>query len=137
MRPAPLFLLFAVLLSAPPLQAEESAAGPLMAPPMAAVNGVEAQIEELEQQLAESERLRAELTGKLAATSGENPQLARLRQDNQRLKQQLKEAQAAQPSRLLSEQQLWYLIGGGVATLAFTLGALLRGNRRKRREWLN
>lgn len=127
MRPAPLFLLFAVLACAPQLQAEEPAAGPLTAPPMAAVNGVETQIEELEQQLAESERLRAELAS----------QLTRLHQKNQQLKLQLKEALAAQPSRLLNEQQLWYLIGGGVATLAFTLGAVLRGNRRKRREWLN
>ncbi|MGH8355544.1 MAG: hypothetical protein ACRERY_18765 [Pseudomonas sp.] len=139
MRPAPSFLLFAVLTCAPQLQAEEPAPAPLTAPPMAEVNGIEPQIEELEQQLAESERLRAELASKLEATAGEreNAQLRRLRQENQRLKLQLKEAQAARPSRLLSEQQLWFIIGGGVATLAFGLGVLLRGNRRTRREWLN
>lgn len=67
----------------------------------------------------------------------ENAQLAYLRQENQRLKLRLKEAQAKPADRLLNERQLWFLIGGGVALLGTLFGALLRGKRRQRGEWLN
>ena len=49
----------------------------------------------------------------------------------------LKQAQAEQPPRLLSEQQLWYAIGAGTALLAFVIGRLSAGGRNKRRsEWV-
>lgn len=94
---------------------------------------------ELEQRLAESERQRAELAAQLATpdNSQDEARIARLSQENQRLKLQLREAQANQPPRLLSEQQTWYVVGAGTALLAFLLGMLSRGRRRSRREWIN
>jgi hypothetical protein len=98
---------------------------------------------ELEQRLADSERQRAELAAQLAAqpaqqdNSQDEARIARLTQENQRLKLQLREAQANQPPRLLSEQQTWYATGAGTALLAFVLGMLSRGRRRSRREWIN
>ncbi|WP_440468637.1 translation initiation factor 2 (IF-2, GTPase) [Pseudomonas sp. YH-1] len=94
---------------------------------------------ELEQRLADSERQRAELAAQLANpdNSQDEARIARLTQENQRLKLQLREAQANQPPRLLSEQQTWYVTGAGTALLAFVLGMLSRGRRRSRREWIN
>ncbi|MGC4008213.1 MAG: translation initiation factor 2 (IF-2, GTPase) [Pseudomonas sp.] len=94
---------------------------------------------DLEQRLAESERQRAELAEQIANpdNSQDEARIARLTQENQRLKLQLREAQANQPPRLLSEQQTWYVAGAGTALLAFVLGMLSRGRRRSRREWIN
>lgn len=116
-------------------QPAQSAVQPVAQPPAAT--------QELEQRLAESERQRAELAAQLAAqpTNQDNSQdearITRLTQENQRLKLQLREARANQPPRLLSEQQTWYVAGGGTALLAFILGMLSRGRRRSRREWIN
>ena len=98
-----------------------------------------AQLDQLEQRLAESERLRGELSAQLEGSQAEqeNAQLTRLRQDNQRLKLQLKAAQAQPPERLISEQQQWFALGAGVAFLGFILGALARGKRRSQRTWSN
>ncbi|MEE9099966.1 translation initiation factor 2 (IF-2, GTPase) [Pseudomonas nitroreducens] len=99
---------------------------------------------DLERRLAESEQQRQALAAQLAAQSADrdNSQdeavIGRLRQENQRLKLQLREAQSQQPPRLLTEQQTWYVSGGATALLAFLLGALSRGSRRRhRREWIN
>ena len=96
-------------------------------------------LHQLQSQLAESERQRSELSARLEATSSEreSAQLNRLRQENQLLKLQLKAAQASQPSRLLSEQQTWFAIGGGVALLSLVTGLVARGGRRQRRQWIN
>lgn len=98
-----------------------------------------AQVDRLQRQLAESERLRSELSTQIEADGDkrENAQIARLRQENQRLKLQLKEAQSSQPPRLLSEQQTWFAVGGGVALLSLFTGLLARGGRRQRRQWIN
>lgn len=105
----------------------------------AEVRAMNAQLDQLEQRLAESERLRGELSAQLEGSQAEqeNAQLTRLRQDNQRLKLQLKAAQAQQPERFLGEQQQWFAVGGAVAILGFILGMLARGKRRSRREWAN
>lgn len=105
----------------------------------AEVRAMNAQLDQLEQRLAESERLRGELSAQLEGSQAEqeNAQLTRLRQDNQRLKLQLKAAQAQQPERFLGEQQQWFAVGGAVAFLGFVLGMLARGKRRSRREWAN
>lgn len=139
MRQGPLSLLCAVLLMAGQLHAEEISTAPDSNQPLVAATAAETQIDALEQRLAVSEQQRAELAAQLQSTSGEreNAHLTRLRQDNQRLKLQLKEAQAEQPARLLSEQQLWFAIGAGVALVAMLCGAMLRGRRRIRREWIN
>lgn len=100
-------------------------------------------IKALESRLAQSEQQRETLSTQLAAQAGEadnsqdEARIARLTQENQRLKLQLREAQANQPPRLLSEQQTWYVAGAGTALLAFILGMLSRGRRRSRREWIN
>ena len=105
----------------------------------AEVRAMNAQLDQLEQRLAESERLRGELSAQLEGSQAEqeNAQLTRLRQDNQRLKLQLKAAQAQQPERFLGEQQQWFAVGGAVAIFGFILGMLARGKRQSRREWSN
>lgn len=137
MRQGSLPLLFATLLLTSWAVAEETSLPlPAATQTVAAVSvSNDTRISELQQQLAESERQRAELQ----ASNGEqgNAQLSRLRQDNQRLKLQLKQAQSQQPPRLLNEQQLWYVIGAGSALLAFIVGRLSAGRRNKRRsEWV-
>ena len=109
------------------------------AAPAVASDSLVAQLGQLQRLLAESERQRNELSTQLEAASGEreNAQLSRLRQENQRLKLQLKEARAAAPARLLSDQQTWFAVGAGAGLLGVLVGALLRGNRRTRREWIN
>lgn len=131
-------VLAALMLTALPLQAEVTTV-PVTSIVNAEVASLKAQLDQLEQRLAESERLRSELNGQLessAAIQG-NAQVSRLNQDNQRLKMQLKAAQAQQPGQLLSEQQKWFGIGGGVALLAFLFGALARGANKKRQGWMN
>ncbi|MED5607218.1 translation initiation factor 2 (IF-2, GTPase) [Pseudomonas sp. JH-2] len=90
---------------------------------------------QLQQRLDESEKLRADLAAQLQGA--ESAVVGRLRQENQRLKLQLRELQAQQPPRLLSDEQTWFATGGAVALVAFVLGALSRGRRRRRREWIN
>ena len=136
MRQGPLYLLLTTLCVIPALHAEESqplALNPVPAAATAPSGDGAAQIAALQQQLAESQRQLGELQG----GEREAAQISRLRQDNQRLKLQLKQAQAEQPQRLLSEQQLWYAIGAGSALIAFIVGRLSAGGRNKRRsEWV-
>lgn len=117
-------------------------------PPAAAVEIIDAASasgqSDHERRLAESEQQREVLTARLAAQSADrdNSQdeavISRLRQENQRLKLQLRETQSQQPPRLLTEEQTWYVAGAGSTLLAFLLGALSRGSRRRhRREWIN
>lgn len=117
MRPGPLSLLLILLLPCP-LLAEQDPQQPLS-------EVAAAQMEE--QRLIASEQQREALSA----------EIQRLRQDNQRLKLQLKTAQAAIPERLVSEQQMWFAIGAGCAVSGVLVGALLRNGRRSRREWLN
>jgi hypothetical protein len=97
------------------------------------------QITELQQRLKESERLREELSKQLqtADAARESAQLSRLRQDNQRLAQQLKEAQGGALPRWLTDQQQWFVIGAGVALVALLCGIFASGGHRRRRQWLN
>ena len=138
MRTALPALLAALILIALPVQAEVSTV-PITSIVNAEVASLNAQLDQLEQRLAESERIRSELNSQLessAAVQG-NAQISRLNQDNQRLKMQLKAAQAQQPGQLFNEQQKWFGIGGGVALLAFLFGALARGANKKRRDWMS
>jgi SH3 domain protein len=98
-----------------------------------------AQLDALEQRLAVSEAQRNELAGQLqqATRPDAERQLQRLREENRRLLQDLEKARSEKPQPLLSEQQLWFVIGGGVALVAFFFGSLLRGNRSARRQWTN
>jgi chromosome segregation ATPase len=131
----------ASLLLAAAVQAEET---PLVVEPAspdssAQLSATQAQVDTLEQRLAESERLRAELNTQLQSSAEvrENAVIGRLRQENQRLKLQLKEAQASQQPPLLSEQQSWFAIGAAVTLVALLFGALLRGGGKNRRAWIN
>lgn len=130
MRPGPLILLMTLSLPAA-VQAEQSPSQPASA--------AQVQIDSLEQRLAISEEQRDAMAAELQANDGEREsvQLQRLRQENQRLKLQLKKAQAQAPQQLLSEQQMWFAVGAGASLLGVIIGALLRGKRRSRREWLN
>ncbi|MGH8419712.1 MAG: translation initiation factor 2 [Pseudomonas sp.] len=97
------------------------------------------QLTDLRQRLADSEKQREELTRQLhnADTERESILVGRLRQENQRLKLQLKEAQSVMPARVLTEQQQWFVTGGGVAMVALLCGIFASGWRRQRRQWLN
>lgn len=139
MRPSQFVLFLACAVLVQNSMAEQAPVPVITSVVNAEVRAMNAQLDQLEQRLAESERLRGELSAQLEGSQAEqeNAQLARLRQDNQRLKLQLKAAQAQPPKRLLSEQQEWFALGGGVAFLGFILGILARGKRRARREWAN
>lgn len=97
------------------------------------------QLNDLRLKLADSERQREELNRQLQSASPEQETIAlgRLRQENQRLKLQLKEAQSVMPPRVLTEQQQWFVAGGGVALIALLCGIFASGWRRQRRQWLN
>ncbi|MDD0996378.1 translation initiation factor 2 [Pseudomonas sp. TNT2022 ID1044] len=137
MRKGPLCLLLVTLSIMAPAHGEDSAEGGGSTPLSLSAGS---QINELQQRLKESERQREELSKQLQNADGEreSAQLARLRQENQRLKLQLKEAQAGSVlPRLLTDQQQWFVIGAGVALLALLCGIFASGARRKRRQWLN
>ncbi|MDO9321841.1 MAG: hypothetical protein Q7U01_09440 [Pseudomonas sp.] len=138
MRTASRALLSALAFTVLSAQAEVTTV-PVTSVVNAEVANLNGQLDQLEQRLAESERLRGELASQLESGFADqgNAQLSRLNQDNQRLKLQLKAAQAQQPAKLLSEQQLWFAIGGGVALLAFILGVMARGTRKSRRDWIS
>ena len=139
MRLSQLALIVSFSVFAQATLAEQTPAPVITSVVNAEVRAMNAQLDQLEQRLAESERLREDLSAQLEGSQAEqeNAQLARLRQDNQRLKLQLKAAQAQQPQRFLGEQQQWFAVGGAVAIFGFILGMLARGKRRSRREWSN
>ncbi|MDG9886186.1 translation initiation factor 2 [Pseudomonas putida CSV86] len=130
MRQGPLSLLLCLSLLSPLAQAEEST-------PLSLSAG--SQITELQQRLQDSERQREALAQQLhsADNERESAQLARLRQENQRLKLALKEAQASIAPRLLTEQQQWFVTGGAVALIAVLCGIFASGSHRRRKQWLN
>ena len=93
---------------------------PAPAPIPAAQPSITQATAELERRLVETERQRDEL-------------VSRMRQENRQLREQLQAAQAQRQP----EEQTWYVAGAATALLAFVLGALSRGRRRQRREWIN
>ena len=98
-----------------------------------------AQITELQQRLKESEHQREELSKQLqnVEATRESAQLSRLRQENQRLAQQLKDMQGGALTRWLTEQQQWFVTGAAVALIALLCGIFASGGHRRRRQWLN
>jgi TolA-binding protein len=136
MRSGPVCLLVVVLATGAHAQAEETSGSVTHALPL---QTAASQINDLQQRLAESERQRQELLKQVQNADAERDgaQLSRLRQENQRLKLQLKEAQSVEPQRLLTEQQQWFVTGGGVALIALLCGIFARGGRKQRRQWLN
>ena len=126
MHSIPLSLLVTLLLTCASVQAEEE-----VAQPQAPAASVDNQHQELEQRLAQSEQLRNE------QQASSTVQLQRLRQENQRLRMQLKESQAQTQPQLLSEEQTWFALGAALSLVSMVFGALLRGRRKTRREWIN
>lgn len=76
----------------------------------------------------------------LGANTAGQAHLARLRQENQRLRLQLEQLRSEAPvqpqPQLLNDQQQWFAVGGGVGVLGYLLGVLTTRGRR-RRQWLN
>ncbi|MGE7956771.1 translation initiation factor 2 [Pseudomonas sp. NPDC089530] len=136
MRQGSLCLLLVMLSIGAPASAEETAETGHSTPFSLSAGS---QISELQQRLKDSERQREELSRQLQSADGEreSAQLSRLRQENQRLKLQLREAQASGVPRLLTDQQQWFVTGAGVALLALLCGIFASGGHRKRRQWLN
>ncbi|MCO7567907.1 translation initiation factor 2 [Pseudomonas sp. S 311-6] len=128
MRQGPMSLLLCLLLLSPFATAQQ---------PLSLEAG--ARITELQQRLEESERQRATLAQQLQNADSErlDAQLTRLRQENQRLKLAIKELQASPAQALLTDQQLWFLIGSAVALLSAVCGIFASGGHRRRRQWLN
>jgi septal ring factor EnvC (AmiA/AmiB activator) len=136
MRSGPLCLLLTVLTLGVNAQADELSGAnnaKLLSP------STSSQIAELQQRLKESEHQREALSNHIQGvdTERESPQLSRLRLENQRLKLQLKEAQSALPPRMFTDEQQWFVAGGGVAVIALLCGIFASGWRRQRRQWLN
>ncbi|WP_313087452.1 hypothetical protein [Pseudomonas sp.] len=128
MRRGPLYLSLVLSLALPLAQAEE-AAPPAVAP--AATSDSNAPLERAEPPALAPSNPQAD---------AERAQLAHLRQENARLRNQLQarppQPQPQQPSSLLDEQQRWFAVGGGVGILGYLLGVLTTRGRR-RRQWLN
>jgi hypothetical protein len=136
MRSGPLCLLLTVLTLGVNAQADELSGAnnaKLLSP------SASSQIAELQQRLKESEHQREALSNHIQGvdTERESPQLSRLRLENQRLKLQLKEAQSVLPPRMFTDEQQWFVAGGGVAVIALLCGIFASGWRRQRRQWLN
>ena len=136
MRSGPLCLLLAVLTLGVNAQADELSGAnnaKLLSP------SASSQITELQQRPKESEHQREALSNHIQGvdTERESPQLSRLRLENQRLKLQLKEAQSVLPPRMFTDEQQWFVAGGGVAVIALLCGIFASGWRRQRRQWLN
>jgi len=139
MRKGPLCLLLVTLSMVAPAHGEDSAEGGNSTPLSLSAGS---QIAELQQRLKASEQQREELNKQLQNIAGEreSAQLSRLRQENQRLKLQLKETLASSPLPLplpLTDQQQWFVIGAGVALSALLCGIFASGATRKRQQWLN
>ncbi|SHM98449.1 hypothetical protein SAMN05216593_105173 [Pseudomonas asturiensis] len=135
MRSGTLCLLIAM--SGTSLQVQAEGADVTGATPAAHSSSAASQIADLQARLGESERQREELARQAQSVERDSALLSRSRQENQKLKLQLKEALSAAPPRLLTEQQQWFVAGGGVAMIALLCGIFVSGWRRQRRQWLN
>ncbi|WP_024694196.1 translation initiation factor 2 [Pseudomonas syringae] len=135
MRSGTLCLLIAI--SGTSLQVQAEGADVTGATPAAHYANAASQIADLQARLGESERQREELVRQAQSVERDSALLSRSRQENQKLKLQLKEALSATPPRLLTEQQQWFIAGGGVAMIALLCGIFVSGWRRQRRQWLN
>ena len=139
--------LFALLLPCLAVQAEESVSLPLLQTSSGTPQPSTTPNVELQQQLklmqTERDQLQAQLQEQKQKQLEEQKQLqesaqvSRLRQENQRLKLQLKAAQAGQPARWLSEQQTWFALGSALALIALIIGRLSAGLGKSRKHWLN
>ena len=129
MRQGLLCLPLVFMLASPLLQAQDA--------PIAQTADRQA---ELEDRLSENLHQRETLKGypDVTASAEGQAQLARLRQENRRLRLQLEALQARTQSepQLLNNDQQWFAVGGGVGVLGFLLGVLTTRGRR-RRQWLN
>lgn len=121
MRQGPLSLLLALSLLAPALHAQEEPASPAPS---------------TEQAAADAEEYAAPAAQPAADSEAVQGLLLRLREENQRLRLQLQAEQAKATPMLLTEQQQWFAVGGGVGVVSFILGLLVTRSRR-RRQWIN
>ncbi|MEB0041986.1 MULTISPECIES: translation initiation factor 2 [unclassified Pseudomonas] len=135
MRSGSMYLLWALLSVGVNAQAEEPST-PSVSTAVPLNTG--SRIADLQLRLTASEQQREKLSQQILSKDTERESLlSRLRQENQRLTLQLKESQTAAPQRMLTEQQQWFVTGGGVAMIALLCGIFASGWRRQRRQWLN
>ncbi len=126
-----------IVISGTSLQVQAQGLEASGATPPAHYSGAAGQIADLQTRLGDSERQREDLVKQLQTIERDSALMGRLRQENQKLKLQLKEALSATPPRLLTEQQQWFVAGGGVAVIALLCGIFVGSWRRQRRQWLN
>lgn len=138
MRHHALPLLFVLLPALSTAYAEESGITNPAAMAAPRHTAEQVRIDQLEQALAGLTRQRDELLSQQEnnLAERESAQMEHLQAENQKLKLQLREALAQQPQSPLTDTQTWYLVGGVTALFGAAVGALLRGNRR-RRQWIN
>ena len=131
--------LFPLLLAVQPLTTVVHAEEPLTPPAPTGAPSADVRISELERQLTDAQKQRNEMAAQLESSLAdrENAQMSRLRQDNQKLKLQVREALSRQPKSPLNEKQTWFLVGAAASLLGVLIGALLRGSRKSRRQWIN
>ncbi|OWL91331.1 hypothetical protein B7O88_03315 [Halopseudomonas aestusnigri] len=91
----------------------------------------------LQAELASVEAERQRLADQLAA-GGESEEISQLQEENQQLRADNLAARMEAQSRLVAQQQRWFLVGGLTVAGSLLLGFMLaKLGRQKRREWLN
>ena len=91
----------------------------------------------LQAELASVEAERQRLADQLAA-GGEAEEISQLQEENQQLRADNLAARMEAQSRLVAQQQRWFLVGGLTVAGSLLLGFMLaKLGRQKRREWLN
>lgn len=91
----------------------------------------------LQAELASVEAERQRLADQLAA-GGESEDISQLQEENQQLRADNLAARMEAQSRLVAQQQRWFLVGGLTVAGSLLLGFMLaKLGRQKRREWLN
>ena len=72
------------------------------------------------------------------AAGGESEEISQLQEENQQLRADNLAARMEAQSRLVAQQQRWFLVGGLTVAGSLLLGFMLaKLGRQKRREWLN
>lgn len=135
-RPFTLALLLTGLIGTVSAQAQESETAQEQTDSIAS----QQDIGTLQAELAKVEAERQRLADQLAAGSeaDESEALVQLQEENQQLRNDNQAARMDAQTRLIAQQQRWFLTGGLAVAVSLLIGFMLaKVGRQKRREWLN